>query len=189
MCENPKSTDAVHQPAKSLLLDRASIFCSRPRKRNSSGQAVKKKIPSEVNSKEVHARRWGANARKCIAVPKGMAMQPNTRKLPSTKNPQLRPQPIEYPIPSRRRNITKAASATFNASNTVNTEARRALGYGHTQFDGPNFTATQTPSNSTKSCQVPAGFRSADAARTRGTIMKNATAPTRGMPKVFVPSE
>src|SRR6476646_4782538 len=121
MCENPKSTDAVHQPAKSLLLERASIFCNSPRKRNSSGHAVKKKIPSEVNSKEVHACHCGANARKCIAVPNGMAMQPNTTKLPNTKNPQRRPQPIEYPIPSTRRNNTNAASATFNASSTVNT--------------------------------------------------------------------
>src|SRR5579863_4812359 len=93
MCEKPNSTDAVHQPAKSLLLARESMFCSSPRNRNSSGQAVKKKIPSEVKTSEPHACHCGAKLMKCIAVPSGIAMQPNTRKLPSTKNPQRRPQP------------------------------------------------------------------------------------------------
>src|SRR5580658_5178088 len=88
MCENPNSTDAVHHPAKSLLDDRASIFCSNPRNRNSSGHAVRKKIPSEVSGNEDDACHCGVNAMKCIAVPKGTAIQPNTRKLPSTKNPQ-----------------------------------------------------------------------------------------------------
>src|SRR4249920_4228161 len=95
MCEKPNNTDAVHHPAKSLLLARESMFCSSPRKRNSSGQAVKKKIPSEVNSSEPQACHCGAKVMKCIAVPRGIAMHPNTRKLPRTKNPQCRTQPIE----------------------------------------------------------------------------------------------
>src|SRR5580704_9799181 len=95
MSENPNSTDAVHQPAKSLLHDRASIFCNNPRKRNSSGHAVKQKIPREVNSREFQACHCGANAMKCIAVPSGTAIHPYTTKLPRTKNPQCRPHPIE----------------------------------------------------------------------------------------------
>src|SRR5580692_5437480 len=95
MCEKPNSTDAVHHPAKALLHDLDSMFCSNPRKRNSSGHAVKKKIPSEVNSKEDHACHCGANEMKCITVPNGMAMHPKTAKLPSTYNPQLRPHTIE----------------------------------------------------------------------------------------------
>src|SRR5580700_494440 len=121
ICENPNITDAVHHPAKSFFDDRASIFCNKPRNRNSSGQAVKKKIPSEVNNREPEECHCGANAKKCIAVPRGMAIQPNARKLPRTKNPQCRPQPIEYPIPSTRRSKTNTASATFSASSTVNT--------------------------------------------------------------------
>src|SRR5580704_9378015 len=84
ICENPNSTDAVHHPAKSLLDARDSMFCSNPRKRNSSGHAVKRKIPSEVNTSELHACHCGANEMKCIAVPSGMAMHPNTAKLPRT---------------------------------------------------------------------------------------------------------
>src|SRR5208282_3599475 len=95
ICENPNNTEAVHHAAKSLLYDRASMFCSNPRNRNSSGQAVKKKIASEVKSRELHACHCGANAIKCSAVPSGMAMHPNRTKLPRTKNPQCRPQPIE----------------------------------------------------------------------------------------------
>src|SRR5208282_1186032 len=162
MCENPNSTDAVHHPAKSLLHDFDSIFCSNPRKRNSSGHAVKKKIPRDVNSREDHACHCGANEMKRIAVPSGMAIHPNTRKLPNTKNPQCFPHPIEYPIPSTRRKRTNTASATFNASSTVNTYASRPLGYGHSQCEGPNFTAAQTPASVKKSCQVPPGLRSAD---------------------------
>src|SRR5229473_3416734 len=43
MCEKPKRMEAVHQPASSLFEARESMFCNRPRKRNSSGQAVKTK--------------------------------------------------------------------------------------------------------------------------------------------------
>src|SRR5580693_1193823 len=147
ICENPNTTDAVHHPAKSLLDDRASIFCSNPRNRNSSGHAVKKKIPSEVNTSELHACHCGANAMKCKAVPRGIAMQPNTTKLPKTKSPQCRPHPIEYPIPFTCRNRTNTASAMFKASSTVKTYASRPSGYGHSQCDGPNFTATHTPAS------------------------------------------
>src|SRR6266404_4950787 len=47
MCEKPKRMEAIHQPARSLLDARESKFWSRPRKRNSSGQAVKQRMPSE----------------------------------------------------------------------------------------------------------------------------------------------
>src|SRR5689334_13920900 len=84
MWEKPKSIDAVHQPAISLLQDRESIFCKSPRNNNSSGHAVKKNIPAEVKNRDGQACHLGANARKCISIPSGMAIQPNTRKLPRT---------------------------------------------------------------------------------------------------------
>ena len=48
MCEKPKSTDAVHQPAQSVLESRESRFCSNPRNKNSSGHAVNIKIAMPV---------------------------------------------------------------------------------------------------------------------------------------------
>src|SRR5271166_942380 len=95
MCEKPKSTEAVHQPAQSVLESRASRFCSNPRNKNSSGHAVKSKIAKEPNRKALQRPHCGANAMKCIPVPSGMAMHPNTKKLPTTYKPQLFPQPIE----------------------------------------------------------------------------------------------
>src|SRR3982074_99389 len=84
MCEKPNRTEAVHQPARSLLLERESMFCNRPRKRNSSGHAVKKRIATQRNGSEGHACHCGANWIKCIPAPRGIAIAPNTMKLPST---------------------------------------------------------------------------------------------------------
>src|SRR6266699_2367540 len=49
MCEKPKRMEAVHQPTRSLLQARESRFCSSPRKRSSSGHAVKKRTPMKTN--------------------------------------------------------------------------------------------------------------------------------------------
>src|SRR6266849_5867355 len=91
MWEKPKRTEAVHQPARSLLLERESKFCRRPRKRNSSGHAVKKKMATETNGSERQACHCGANWMKCMLVPRGMAMAPKTRKLARTKKLQRLP--------------------------------------------------------------------------------------------------
>src|SRR5438552_3941990 len=47
MCEKPKRTEAVIQPTVSLFVARERKFCSRPRKRSSSGNAVKKRKEDE----------------------------------------------------------------------------------------------------------------------------------------------
>src|SRR5712672_2723596 len=94
MCENPNRTDAVHHPARSLLLDRDSRFCSSPRNKNSSGQAVKNKIAIERNGSERHVCHCGAKRIKCMASPSGIAIAANTTKLAITYNPQRRPQPM-----------------------------------------------------------------------------------------------
>src|SRR6267143_3269716 len=93
--EKPKRMEAVHQPARSLLEARASMFWSKPRKRNSSGHAVKKKMPSESNGSDFHALKRGANSMKWMARPRGMAMQPKTMKLAGTKTLPGRPQAME----------------------------------------------------------------------------------------------
>src|SRR5207244_10478593 len=54
MWENPKRTEAVHQPTISLLDARDNTFWSKPRNRNSSGHAVKKRMASAVNRSEEH---------------------------------------------------------------------------------------------------------------------------------------
>src|SRR5208283_769130 len=108
MCAKPKSSDAVHHPAHSVLESRASKFCSSPRNKNSSGHAVKIRIATELNKNPLHRPHCGANVRKCIPVPSGTAMLLNTTKLPSTYNPQLFPHPIEEPIPFSRRTSTNA---------------------------------------------------------------------------------
>src|SRR6267143_1009413 len=95
MCEKPKRMEAVHQPARSLFEARESMFCNKPRKRNSSGQAVKKRMPSERNGSAFHCDHCGANSMKRMARPSGMAMQAKTRKLARMKKPQWRPQPME----------------------------------------------------------------------------------------------
>src|SRR6202158_714129 len=97
MCEKPKRIEAVHQPASSLFEARESMFCSKPRKRNSSGHAVKKRMPSERNGSDFHCDHCGSNWMKCMTRPSGMAMQPKTKKLARMKKPQWRPQPTEYP--------------------------------------------------------------------------------------------
>src|SRR5690348_15028412 len=179
MCENPNNTDAVHQPAQSLFDARESMFCSSPRNKNSSGHAVRNKMAIAVKGTVLHAPLCGANEIKCNTYPSWIAMHANPQKPAMTKNPHLAPHPIVYPIPLTRLVSTNAAMATFSASNTVNAYASRESGYGHTQCDGPNFTATHTPANTTKSCQAPAAARSADAARASGANTKSATAPTR----------
>src|SRR5690348_1532992 len=95
MCENPNNTEAVHHPAKSFFEARESMFCNSPRKSNSSGHAVKKKIPREVSAREGHACHCGAKRMKCMPVPSGMAIHANRRKLPSTKYPHRCPHAIE----------------------------------------------------------------------------------------------
>src|SRR5216683_2271219 len=87
ICEKPKRMEAVHQPASSLFEARESMFCNKPRKRNSSGQAVKKRMPSERNGRDFHCDHCGANSMKCMTWPSGMAMQPKTRKLARMKKP------------------------------------------------------------------------------------------------------
>src|SRR5438309_5785750 len=95
MCEKPKRMEAVHQPARSLVDACASMFCSKPRKRNSSGQAVKKRMPSERNGSDFHCDQCGANSMKCMPWPSGMAMQPKTRKLATIEKLQCPLQPME----------------------------------------------------------------------------------------------
>src|SRR6267154_1728212 len=95
MCEKPKRMEAVHQPARSLLDARASMFCSKPRKRNSSGHAVKNKMPSDRSGSDFHCDHWGANSMKRIAWPSGMAMQPKTMKLATMEKLQCPLQPME----------------------------------------------------------------------------------------------
>src|SRR6202022_2573156 len=136
MCDNPNNTEAVHHPARSLFDDRAKKFCSNPRNSNSSGQAVKNKIASEVNSNELQRFHCGAKAIKRIAIPSGIAMHPNTAKLPATYNPQFFPHPIEYPIPFARRTTTNVATATFTATSTVIRYASFPPGNGHTKGEG-----------------------------------------------------
>src|SRR2546422_8390549 len=93
MWEKPKRIEAVHQPASSLLEARASMFWSKPRKRNSSGQEVKKRMPSESNGSDFHSLKRGGNSMKWMAWPRGMAMKTETRKLACTKKLHRRRQP------------------------------------------------------------------------------------------------
>src|SRR5690348_846722 len=128
MCENPNRIEAVHQPASSLLEALASKFCSNPRNKNSSGHAVKNRIPREVNTSELQRDHCGAKEMKCIPVPRGMAMQAKTTKLAMIQKPQLLPHPMMYPIPPRRRTRANAASAVPTATSTVKTYASRPPG-------------------------------------------------------------
>src|SRR5438270_761123 len=84
MCEKPKRTEAVHQLANSLFILRDNKFCSRPRKRNSSGQAVKKKMAMDSSRDDLHSPQRGANSMKWIPVPRGMAIAAKTMKAAST---------------------------------------------------------------------------------------------------------
>src|SRR5260370_2813322 len=59
-----KTIEAIHQPVRSLLEARASMFWSRPRKRNSSGQAVKNKMPSDTSGSDFHCDHCGSNSMK-----------------------------------------------------------------------------------------------------------------------------
>src|SRR5947208_17145249 len=95
MCEKPKTIEAIHQPVRSLLVARARMFWSSPRKRNSSGQAVKNKIPSETRGSDLNCDHCGSNSTKRIAWPIGIAKQANERKLPRMKKVQWKPQPME----------------------------------------------------------------------------------------------
>ena len=83
-------------PAREVAFEaRAIMFWSKPRKRSSSGQAVKKRMPSESNGSDFHSLKRGANSMKWMARPSEMAMQPKTMKLASTKKLQWRPQPMQ----------------------------------------------------------------------------------------------
>src|SRR5258708_6863617 len=55
MCEKPKRTEAASHPTVSLLVDCERRFCSRPRKRSSSGQAVKTRMAAESGRKDFHS--------------------------------------------------------------------------------------------------------------------------------------
>src|SRR5271169_3333371 len=119
MCDSPNNTDAVHHPATSLFEARVRKFCSNPRNSNSSGQAVKNKIATDVNKSELHLFHCGAKAINRMAIPSGIAIHPNTAKLPATYHTQFLPHPIEYPIPFARLTTTNAATATFTVTSTV----------------------------------------------------------------------
>ena len=95
MWEKPNRMEAVHQPANALLLARDSRFCSNPRKRNSSGHAVKKRMLRAVNGSDFHSPHCGSSWMKCMRMPSGMAMHASTRKLPTMRKPQLRLQAME----------------------------------------------------------------------------------------------
>src|SRR5215475_487372 len=84
MCERPKRMEAIISPAAWLLLARDKRFCSSPRKRNSSGHAVKKRIPIERGTKDFQSLKRGAYEMKRIPRPSGMAMQANAASEPST---------------------------------------------------------------------------------------------------------
>src|SRR5262249_39374011 len=94
MCEHQNSMDAVHQPTTSLLVDRASRFWSKPRNRNSSGQAVKKRIASAKSGSVRQSCQRGSKWKKCKAVGKGIAMAPKAAKLPKMYSHQRGPQPM-----------------------------------------------------------------------------------------------
>src|SRR5271169_4880131 len=119
MWENPNSTDEVHHPARLLFDALERKFCSKPRNKNSSGQAVKNRIPMDNPKNALQRLHSGANTMKRISSPRGIAMQANRRKLPKTYNPQFLPQPMEYPIPLVRRTKTSAASAIPIDTRTV----------------------------------------------------------------------
>src|SRR6266481_1104829 len=57
----PEENGGGPQPARSLLDARESKFWSRPRKRNSSGQAVKQRMPSETRGKDLSCDHCGSN--------------------------------------------------------------------------------------------------------------------------------
>src|SRR5882724_1620024 len=88
MWDSPKRSEAVHQPAKSLFEARDSIFCSKPRNRNSSGQAVKRKMARPVRGSAFQSYQRGAKEMKCKASPRGIAMTAKATKLARMKNPQ-----------------------------------------------------------------------------------------------------
>src|SRR6516225_9833650 len=93
MCEKPKRMEAIISPAAWLLLARDKRFCSSPRKRNSSGHAVKKKIPIESGTNDFQSLEPGAYKIKRIRMPSGMAMHANAASEPSTSSVQPLPQP------------------------------------------------------------------------------------------------
>src|SRR5690242_43153 len=188
MCESPNNIDAVHHPANSLFEALPRKFCSSPRNNNSSGHAVKNKIPSDPTSNPFQFPHCGSNAINRIRIPRGIATQPNNTKLPSTYTPQFFPQPIEYPTPLARRTSKKQASATSTAINTVNTYANRPPGYGHIQCVGPNFTNAHTPATVRKSCQLPAVAPRDETASPSGTNTNPAIAPARSTANVPVPT-
>src|SRR5437762_4256464 len=95
MCEKRKTIEAIHQPVRALLVARARMFWRSRRKRNSSGQAVKNKIPSETRGSDLNCDHCGSNSMKRIAWPIGMAIQANARKLARMKKVQWWPQPME----------------------------------------------------------------------------------------------
>src|SRR5580704_5843839 len=130
MCENPNKIEASTQPAVSFFVVRCNMFCSNPRNRNSSGQAVKQRIASARNGSVFHSPHRGPNATKCIAVPRGIAIAANAEKLPKIYIGQRGPQPMLYPVPENRRTNKNAAIATATQSSTVNTYANRPPGKG-----------------------------------------------------------
>src|SRR5204862_6283263 len=98
MCEKPKTIEAIHQPVRSLLVARARMFWSSPRKRNSSGQAVKNKIPSETRGSDLNCDHCGSNSMKRIAWPIGMAIQAYARKKGRRKKVTRWHTPMEQPV-------------------------------------------------------------------------------------------
>src|ERR1700722_18007355 len=141
ICENPNRTEAATQPAVSFFVVRCNMFCSSPRNRNSSGQAVKQRMASARNGSVFHSPHRGPNATKCIAVPNGIAIAANAKKLPKMYSGHRGPQPMLYPVPENRRSNRNTAIATVTQSSTVNTYANRPPGNGQNQCDGENFTA------------------------------------------------
>ncbi len=84
MCDSPKISDATSRPAHLLLKVRDNKFCSKPRKRNSSGQAVKNKIPRATMGSERRRVRLGPQAMKWIRMPSGIAIAAKAMKLRAT---------------------------------------------------------------------------------------------------------
>src|SRR5579863_6094208 len=81
MCEKPKITEATSSAAHLFLKVRVRQFCTIPRNRNSSGHAVKNKIPIAATGSERTRARLGPNVMKWIVIPSGIAMAAKIRKL------------------------------------------------------------------------------------------------------------
>ena len=114
-------------------------------------------------------------------------MHANASKLPRIENAQSLPQPNVYPAPFTRRSNKNPAIAKFTASITVKMYENLPPGYGQIVRDGPNFTATQTPATTSKSCQAPAPAPLALASNASGTNKNTATSPNLKNESVPVP--